>query len=378
VRKELPELVKEDRLKVGILNLHPSFVTKVEYDDNIKLRKTDEIEDVIFTQTPSIGGQVKLGDHKIEGGYGMEIVEFVKEQEENTVNHLAHGLAELNFKDFRLTVEDALEKTTNRLFSETSARDTVLLNTVDVLGRYDRPHWAAELGWRHNTVDHRTPEFESNDYNEDVLAALGGYKIFPKTLLLGEVEIGLNYYDKNDRNADQDYIQLLGGIRGDLTEDITVTAKIGWQGRQLDKVEGEGPQTDFDGIVVNSDLIFRVTSSDTFRLSYIRTVRTSSFQGNSWYREDRVSASFRKRFWKKWFLTPIASWQFNDYPEAAVISGENRRRDDHFWQAGVSLQYKIQEWLWTGVRYNFRVRDSNFDSLDHESNRVVYDITLLF
>jgi hypothetical protein len=378
VSRELPEPGREERLKVGILDLHPSFATRIEFDDNVKLRQHDNPEDVIFTQAPAAVGEIKLGDHRIEGGYGMEIVEFVKDQEENTVNHFAGGLLELVFGDLTFSIEDGFEKATNRLFSETSTRDTVLHNAVDAMARYDRPKWAAEVGWRHNTIDHDTPEFESNDYNEDVIAVLAGYKILPKTLLLTEFDWGTIYYDVNDRNADHDYIQILGGVRGDPKEAITVIAKAGYQGRWLGDVTGEINQTDFDGVVVLTDLIYRVSESGTARLSYGRTLRTSTFQSNSWYREDKISASYRKRLLKKWYLTPSASWQLSDYPESTTIAGEERRRDDQFWQAGVYLQYKIQDWLWTGVRYNFRKRNSNYDRFDYENNRIVFDITATF
>ena len=378
LRRELPEVSKTEKIDVGPLKLHPAYTQTVEFDDNIHLSDIDEDADVIFTETPALTAEVEVGDHRFEGGYGMEIVNFVKDEEENAINHLAHLMGEFNFKDLQITVEDSFEKSTSRLFSETSARDELIINSVDVMARYDRPHWAAETGWTHNTIDHRTPEFNNNDYNEDILALLGGYKILPKTLLLAELDLGTVYYDNNASNADQDYWQILGGIRGDLTSDITVTMKGGFQNRELGDVPGQGPQTDFDGMVADADVVYRLTDSDIFRGGYVRTVKTSTFQNNSWYRQDKIYVSYRKRFLQKWYLTPQTSWQLNDYPEGSTIGTVTKKRDDHFWQAGASLRYKIREWLWTGVSYNFRLRNSDFDVLDYDSNRVVFDVSMAY
>ncbi len=381
IRKELPETKKETGIQAGIVRLHPSFSTSFELDDNIKLgdgQREKEITDGIFTQRPGLAAEMKLGNHRVEGGYGMEIQNYAKDQEENTINHLAYGLAELNFDELTFLIEDNFEKSTNRLFSETSSRDHLRLNEVHVLARYDRPRWASEIGWTHNTVDHLTPGLDLNNYNEDILALLGGYKILPKTLLLTEFDWGTVYYDQKTASADQNYFQLLGGVRGEPRENLALTVKAGFQNRQLDDVQNEGPQTDFVGFVMNSDIVYKLTEGDTARAGYVRTVKTSTFSTSSYYREDKIYFSYNKRFFTKWYLMPQTSWQMNEYPEAAAVGSETLRRRDHFWQAGIGLRYKIQEWMWMGIAYNFRTRNSNFNSLDYDNNRMTVDLSFLY
>ncbi len=377
VQKTLPQLKPEQEIRMGIFKLHPSFESVVEYDDNVTLTKKDKKDDVIFTESPGFVTEVKLGDHRFETGYGMEIVSFATEHEENTTNHLAHALLELNFNDLTLNISDSLEKSTLRSFSETSARDKLFLNSVDIGARYDRPHWAGEFDWRHNTVDHLVDTLEASDYEEDAFAILGGYKILPKTLLLLEVDAGVVNYHRTG-NANQDYWQLLGGFRGEPTERLSLTTKLGYQNRQLGDVPGQGTQTDFSGLVANMDFVFAHSGNDAWRLAYMRSVRTSTFGNNSWYRQDRISASYARRFLDKWTLTPQFAWQINDYPERTTVAGVNKLRQDSFWQAGVELRYQIQEWLSTAVAYRFRNRNSNFDSLDFDNNRFIADITVAY
>ena len=379
VQTELPALRPEQAIKVGILNLHPSFTSSIQVNDNVRLSESDEDAAVTFSQKPGLIGEVKLGDHRLEAGYGMELLTFsgVRGESEDATNHLAHGELELNFADLHLTLTDTVNKATSRLFSETSARDHVVINEVKTLGRYDRPMWALEGGWTHNTIDHRTDIFNNNDYGEDVFAILGGYKISPKTLLLLETNLGLVNYDRNVSRADHSYWQLFTGLRGEMTPKITSTVKLGFQHRQFSDLSGES-QSDVDGLVADMNITYRPSESDAIRLAYLHTVRTSTFGTNNYYRQDKLSLGYRKRFFRKWLLNPKVAWQFNDYPKLGTAGGVTKRREDHFAQAGVELRYDIQEWLSTGVEYHFRSRNSNLDTLDFDNNRFTCDVSIAF
>ncbi len=377
IQRNLPPLKPEQEIKYGILKLHPAFKTEVEYDDNIKLKPNDKTEDVIFTQTPALGIETKLGDHRLELGYGMEINSFAKNQEENSINHMANALVELNFNDFQLTAQDLFEKTTSRKFSEVSQRDRLLLNTVEVMGRYDRPMWALETGWRHNTLRHLINSLDTNDLGEDVIAVLGGYKILPKTLLLVENDIGMIRYRRGGK-PDQNYWQIFGGIRGEVTEKFTATAKLGFQRRRVDEISGQGTSSNFYGIVSNVDFLYRLNDFQSLRFTYLRTVKPSTFTNNQWLRQDRIFLSYNHRFLRKWVLTPEVGWQLNAYRDQATVAGITKMRSDKFWEAAIELRYEIQEWLSTGLAYRFRSRNSNMDPLDFNNNRVSLDVTLAY
>ena len=377
IERTLPPLRPEQEIRLGIFKLHPSFFSSIEYDDNILLSHKDEKEDVIFTQTPGLGMELNLGDHRFQAGYGMEIENFAKFEEENAVNHLANAVLELNFTDLQIKFQDVFEKATSRSFSETSARDDLLTNTFEILGRYDRPRWAGELGWRHNTLDHRKEDLDIDDLEEDVLAILGGYKFLPKTLFLLEMDLGVVTY-RNTGNANHDYWQILTGLRGDPLPKVATTAKIGFQGRQLGDVPGSGPQTDFEGLVANMDLTYGFTERDTMRIAYVRTIRNSTFAENGWYRQDKISITYAKRFLNKWVVTPEFGWQMNDYPESATVGTSVKVRQDNYWLGGVSLRYEIKQWLGMEVAYHHRHRDSNFDSLDFKNNRLNIELKLAY
>jgi hypothetical protein len=379
VRSVLPELRPDAGIDLNILRLHPYFSSSVQFDDNITLAETDEKDDGIFTETPALSFEMDIDDHHIAAGYGMEIVEFVKDQEENAVNHFAFGSVELNFGDLTLYAEDKMERSTNRSFSETSARDKVLLNSIQLGARYDRPNWAGEFDWTHNRVNHLTDGFDPNDYNEDLLTFLAGYKVRPKTLLLGEFDWGTVYYDRNESNADANYIRVLTGIRGEPTDDIAANAKIGYEGRWFhDADAATGDPNTLHNLIVDADVSYRVTEDDRLRAGYLRGVRTSTFGDNSAYRQDKLYLSYQKRMWDKVYVTPQASFQHNDYSELGTISGTTKERGDYYWSAGLKVQYRLQDWVWATARYDYRTRNSNFDTLDYWNNRVTLDLTFSY
>lgn len=376
LQRELPELRPDQEIKFGIVKLHPFFTTRMEYDDNVTLADKDDKEDVSFTQIPGMVVEMDFSDHRFEAGYGMELTNYVKFDDENSVNHLAHGILELNFNDLQITARDLFERSTSRVFTEASERDKLLNNAVEVASRYDRPKWAAEFAWRHNTIDH-LESLSANDYEEDALGALAGYKILPKTLMLIEVDIGQVVYDRTG-NANQDFWQIYGGFRGEPNDEWAITIKLGFQDRQLGDVPGQGSQSDFDGLVADVDLLYNPTLTDSFRLGYVRMVKTSTFADNSWFRRDRIFVSYSKRFRQKWIFTPQFGWQFHDYPEEGTAGGITKRRDDFYWQTAVELRYEIQRWLSMSMAYRFRARNSNLDTFDFENNRLTFDITFAY
>ena len=374
----LPETPTGREMKVGIFEVHPSFKTAVRHDDNIFLAPSAEEEDWIFTQTPAVEAHVKAGDHHFQAGYAAEIANFADNGEENSVNHLAFGQMDLLFNDLSFMASHGFEDTTSRHFTETSARDDLQINATNVSARYDRPKWAAEGGYVHNDLNHTKVLFDSSDFTEDIFTLLGGYKIAPKTLLLVEGDIGMVDYDREVDNSDQDYFQVFGGMRGELTPKSTLTAKLGYQGRDVDDLAGVGAQKDFGGFVADVDLQYQPRKETAFDLVYYRTVRNSTFETNNWFRQDKVSVGLRQRFLRKWIFNPVFSWQQHSYPDAATRAGVTKDREDDFLQVETGLRYEIQDWLSTGVAYNFRERNSNLDVFDYDNNLVTFDVTSVF
>jgi hypothetical protein len=375
---DFPSVDPDQELRIGLFRFHPSFKTSVQYDDNVKLSDTSETSDTLFIQEPALETHVKMGDHRLEVAYGAEIINFEKEEEENSVNHLFYALGELVFGDFMVILSEAFEDTTNRTFSENSTRDQLQINSGEVTVRYDRPRWAVEGGWRRNDLDHVGSILNAADYDEDIFVFLGGYRLFPKTLVLLEVDVGDINYNTNTTNADQTYYQIFTGLRGEVTSKLSVAAKVGYQNRQMDDVAGLAQQKDFSGFVADVDIDYRPRKGTAFRLDYVRTVRNSTFESNNFYTQDKVSVSLKKQIRKKWLLIPVFIYQRNSYPDLATRSGVTDERLDNFLQAQLGLRYQIQEWLSSGVAYNFRSRNSNLETFDYDNNRVTFDVTSVF
>ncbi len=77
-------------------------------------------------------------------------------------------------------------------------------------------------------------------------------------------------------------------------------------------------------------------------------------------------------------LRAVISWQRHTYPDPTTRALETKDRKDDFVLVETALRYEMQDWLSTGITYNFRDRDSNLDTFDYENNLVTFDITSVF
>lgn len=401
IKRDFPEIQPERELRVGIFRLHPSFQTKVEYDDNIRLSDTDKKEDVLFTQTPGGMVEVRPGDHRAFVGYWSEIIRFADVTEENAVNHFVNGAVQLDLGKLRVELTDILEDSTSRLFNEDSSRDHTLLNAAKVKGRYQRGKWVLEGALRNNLVDHKPAFSDDRDRQESVATVLVGHKAGTKTALFLQADAGQVDYDSNVGNADHDYWQVMAGLgyqehfrkfdeweqrveRAPHTK-LQAMLRVGFQDRKLSDVAGRGPQDDFDGLVSDSFIQYRPTIHESVTLGYLATAQVSTFGTNEWYRQDRVNFSWKKRLLRKLYVIPRVSWQRHDYPELSTVGGVTDRREDDIVQLQTELRYepRVNEttgeaWAWVSLTYTFRNRDSNFGPQDFENNRVALTVSMTY
>ena len=392
IRRDLPEVKPGQEMRLGALRLHPSFQTAVEQDDNVRLSSSNKQDDVIFTQMPGMLGEVRMGDHRMTAGYWAEVINFAEQSEENAVNHIVNGDLRLNFNHLKVDITELMEKSTSRLFDEDSSRKEVLLNTAGVRARLERPRWVFEGGYKNNLTDYRNQSSVTNDRDEGIVSMLAGRKMAPKTTLFVEGAGGRVDYDSNVDNADHEYWQVMGGAvfkeffqkmdaEGVLVREpqarMTATFRACFQRRQLSDVSGRGSQKGYRGLVADASFLYRPTVSDAATVGYSRTIEVSTFGPNEWYRQDKVSLSWKKRLLRKFYAVPRFSWQRFSYPELHTVSGETARREDDHLQFQGELRYEPrvnkvtgEAWAWVSLFYTFRNRESNFDSLDFDNNKV--------
>ncbi len=401
VRRELPEIQEGQEVRAGILRLHPSFQGGVEYDDNIRLSDSDEKGDVIFTQTPGILAEIRTGDHRFSVGYMAEMLQFVDVSEENAVNHIAGGKAEIDLGHLQVDLKDALVDSTSRMHRDDSARDRVLTNAGSAKARLVQGKWVLEGGYRNNSVDHKTLFSTDDDYIENIGTALLGHKVAPKTALFVEGSLGEVGYDSNAGNADHEYWQVMAGLgyreyfreydeaegRVERASRAKVDAvlRLGYQERDLSDVAGRAPQDGFDGLVSDSTFLYRPTPTESITLGYTATALISTYETNEWYRQDKVRFAWRKRLLRKLYVIPRLTWARNDYPELSTTGAVTDRREDDLFQFQPELRYEArvdektgQAWAWASLFYTFRNRDSNLEGLDFDNNKVGVKVGLSY
>ncbi|MEA3560756.1 MAG: outer membrane beta-barrel protein, partial [Candidatus Omnitrophota bacterium] len=80
-------------------------------------------------------------------------------------------------------------------------------------------------------------------------------------------------------------------------------------------------------------------------------------------------------FTEKFFGDIGFSYEHNDYPTAITVAGKTDKREDNFFSGGIGASYELSEWFIFSLKYDYRVRTSNFSIYDFENNRISASLT---
>ncbi len=84
---------------MGPVKIEPGFKLEQQYDDNLFTTRSSSAknDDFITIYTPSLIPKFRLGDHKFEASYKVDIKRYVDFTSENTENQTIGGMMDLNF-----------------------------------------------------------------------------------------------------------------------------------------------------------------------------------------------------------------------------------------------------------------------------------------
>jgi hypothetical protein len=219
--------------------------------------------------------------------------------------------------------------------------------------------------------------FYSNDYQEgialydiDTLTGTAGfgYRAFPKTFLLGEAHYGWTGTSANDprlpENPDLTFIGGFLGARGNFTEKMTGTVKVGYEAREF----RDGTPVP-DSPVVNISLQRRFSEKTALTLSYARLSNVSVQYGRRTYNADSLGVQLVQLLGAsgKWQATAGGNYSFYAYERSDVARAVEY---DHL-RASFNLAYRIQLWLTASVGYDYEsVMSDARGVVDYDVNRV--------
>lgn len=363
---------------IGTLEANPIAAIESRFDDNIFLEPDgEEDQDFIFSTQVGIGLNMPLvavreSDFNFQTAYFADILQFSDHKDQDRTDHYSSTVADFLFaNDFTLRVADDFVKTADPPNSELTDLQKRLRNVASIVGGYTREKVGVDVGYSNIRDDWKSRD--NLDKYEHVISTTGTFYYSPKTSVFGEFDFGIIDYDEQTTNSDSDYQQWLVGLKGEVAPKLVGVVKTGYRSSNY-----EDGRSDFNGVTVYGDLTYDLQERTTIVLSGERGPVESTFDTNSFFEANKVSLRFEHELLEKLQLQGGGFYQRNEYPDSTTIGTKTAERQDDIGSLSVGLIYEVREWLAAKTSYEYKVRESEFSSLDYKANEVKVSLSLLF
>ncbi|MCK5656062.1 MAG: outer membrane beta-barrel protein [Candidatus Aureabacteria bacterium] len=371
-RTSAGDLPDREGLEVEPFLFHGAFKVKETFDTNIYLSNEDEESDMITLLNPSVGVEIPVYDHKLTAEYSLGAYFFARHDEDH-IDHLVRGLAEINLTDFKITVSDIYRRFTHRSGSEDTNRIRQQHNSLraGISAEFDQLDF--DVGYTFEIDDYlrdlsifQTLNYKDKDRYSNIMDAKLAYRFLPKTSILFENYLGfVNYQSK--LSSDSWYTENLIGLRGELDKDFTVDVKGGFRYQNYKKSRLT-VDDDFASFVARGDIDYAITDNDIISLGLERSIYESAYKNMNYYNVNFVSLNYNHRFRKKITGTLFGAYQYNRYPSETTEGSKTGERYDHLFGGGGSLRYDMRKWVSFEGRYEYQQRDSRFPVFDFKDH----------
>jgi hypothetical protein len=354
------------------LRLTPFLSQRVEYEANVFQVPSQAEDDVIFRTIPGFILDQSFGPHTLSVGYRAEILRFVELSSQDTVHHIGVGQLRLEFPKTLLIVRDDFIHTSEPPNSELTGRIESTTNLLAPEVEYritERLALGLNPSWTH--VDYEEPVREL-DRDEYLVGVSAFWMIRPTADVRLNYSYGEKIFDVSERDVTRHIVTV--GLRGDLTAKMSTTFRIGVEHREP-KTTG---LTDFTGLVLGGDWIYRPTDRTTITLVADRSAQESLFGVNLFYVSTSAALSVRQRFTPRLAVTLRVAGGENDYPQKETLNGQTKFRNDTLVGGTAGVEYALREWLRFTLEYAHARRDSNFPAFDFKDDKISAGVTVQF
>lgn len=344
-------------IDMGPCKLYPILNVEERYEDNIFQLANDAKGDFVTTATPELLLEFKCSGRNIfYADYKYEILRFDRYNRDDRENNKFKARFEIYGPDYFLKLrEDFKEVTTTSTYAEYF--DDYRLNDASATLGGDFNNVSFETTYQNLDYDYKTID-SANNYNEHLFDLTAYYKIFPKTKALLEYDFGKIKYD-NDKTRDGDANEFLAGIKGELSQKMTGTIKLGYQSRDYEA------RKDWEEAVTYTNVLYEISQKTKLDFTFERKPVESTYTTENYYQTDQMFCRLAQKLTEKTTASFNVLYSYDKYP---VTEGAATGRQDDIWGAKIALDIDTRRWLTSGVSYEFKKRNSNVSSYDYENN----------
>lgn len=367
---------------IGPLTLRPLFDLSETYNDNVLFRGKDLVSDFVTTVTPGIKLQLgQGGGNLISASYLHD--EIIYAQQNQLSAGQDHFVTGVRYLGNRLSIDgrDQIDSLSTVLGGGYSSVAGELVDRLTISDRYNVGYEITE-----KTKAYLAGNFSMTDWGKNGTTlfdstSFGGtagfmFKALSKTSFFGEVYYGETVLDANNPKdalkgrPQADFIGGFIGARGDFTDRLTGSAKVGYETRTFGIQDTGAP-------VVEMDISFHRNDRSVLTLSYQRSQEVSMDLTPNVYTADLATFSFSQSIGAadKLRAQLSLSYGMNSFDPSKTYP----IRNDVYYRAGTVLTYNYKPWLATYASYQFNHFGSDLPGLiDHDQNRLTLGMKVGF
>jgi hypothetical protein len=354
------------------LRVSPFLSQRVEYETNVFQVPSRAEDDVIFRTVPGLVVDYSFGPHTVSAAYRAEILNFLELSSQNTVHHIGVAQLRLEFPKTLVTVRDDYVQTSEPPNSELTGRIDSITNILAPEVEYrvtERLALGLNTSWTHVDYEDLVGELDREEY---VVGVSAFWKVRPTADVRLNYSYGEKIFDQSERDVTRHIVTV--GLRGDLTAKLSSSFRIGVEHREP---KGSG-LTDFTGLVMGGDFVYKPTERTTITLVTERTPQESVFGTNLFYVSTSAGLSVRQQFTPKLAVNLRVAGGENDYSRKETLDGRTKFRNDTLVGGTAGVEYALQEWLRFSLEYAHARRDSNFPTFDFKDDKFSGVVTFQF
>ncbi len=356
------------------IKVTPSLAYTGEFDDNVFRTPNNTSSDYINTISPGIAVEATPGKHILTASFRADILRYVNNTNQDTERYFANLSTIFNFNRLQLRLKEDFRHTDDFPTSELTQR--IERNENYLTGGFDYDviqRWGIGFDLTWGNINYLQADFDFLNRNTYTYATNIYYRITEKTRVFGEFDFVQEVY-LNDKTRDDYRYRALLGVRGDLTERFSLTAKGGYEYLDFYQSDFYPNQNNF---VIGLEAGYRPLDRLQIGLVITRSVQASTFANNADYGSFNTTLVVSYAFTPKILILPRAAFGVDNYKVAAVnpSNGMLEKRLDYLYGAGIGIRYQLLKWLRLEANYQFERRDSNFNEFDYNDNRVSFTVT---
>lgn len=382
------------KIHTGNLKITPGLALQGVYDDNIYLgngtnNTTELVEsDWITHVMPAFGFNYSLQQRgSLSLGYKGDLAYYTDNDDNDwrthkgmfNLSYQAPGGLIVGISDIYNNAEDpygSLEQYRIGLKTERWNNDLktnigyAFANRFRVMGFYNLYKQDYDLE-RDYTQDYDVHEF-----------GLGlQMRFLPKTLGFVRYHFGERDYfshptgtaSNESNDSDFDWQRVNAGLTWDTGARMIGELNLGYQLKDYDnEFDASTPPQRYEDKntwTASTQVAFRATPTKTLTLSITRALRESGSDTNEYFEDTGIGINLQQVIRTKFTLTMGTVYSQNDY---------NKPRADNNYKANIGLEYRIRDWLRTGVGYRYKKKDSSDAENDYTDNQFMISLGAVY